>query len=69
MDRNFIAVDIGATSGRVILGTYAGGRIAAECVHRFPNSILPLGGKYYWDIYAIYSEIVRGLSEIGRAHV
>lgn len=69
MDRNFIAVDIGATSGRVILGTYAGGRIAAECVHRFPNSILPLGGKYYWDIYALYSEIVRGLSEVGRRGV
>lgn len=69
MDRNFIAVDIGATSGRVILGIYAGGRIAAECVHRFPNSILPLGGKYYWDIYAIYSEIVRGLSEVGRRGV
>lgn len=69
MNRNFIAVDIGATSGRVILGTYAGGRIAAECVHRFPNSILPLGGKYYWDIYALYSEIVRGLSEVGRRGV
>ena len=69
MDRDFIAVDIGATSGRVILGIYAGGRIAAECVHRFPNSILPLGGKYYWDIYAIYSEIVRGLSEVGRRGV
>ncbi len=66
MNRNFIAVDIGATSGRVILGTYAGGRISTECIRRFPNSILPLGGKYYWDIYALYSEIVRGLTEVGK---
>jgi len=66
MNRNFIAVDIGATSGRVILGTYACGRISTECIHRFPNQILPLGGKYYWDIYALYSEIVRGLTEIGK---
>ncbi len=69
MNRNFIAVDIGATSGRVILGTYAGGRISTECIHRFPNSILPLGGKYYWDIYALYAEIVRGLAEIGKRSV
>lgn len=66
MTRNFIAADIGATSGRVILGTYADGRISTECLHRFPNPILPLGGKYYWDIHALYSEIVRGLAEAGR---
>ena len=66
MTRNFIAADIGATSGRVILGTYADGRISTECLHRFPNPILPLGGRYYWDIYALYSEIVRGLAEAGR---
>lgn len=69
MNRNFIAVDIGATSGRVILGTFADGRISTECVHRFQNSILSLGGKYCWDIYALYSEIVRGLSEVGKRNV
>ncbi len=69
MNRNFIAVDIGATSGRVILGTYAGGRISTECVHRFPNSILPFRGKYYWDIYALYAEIVRGLTEVGKRNI
>lgn len=69
MNRNFIAVDIGATSGRVILGTYTDGRISTECLHRFPNSILPLGGKYYWDIYALYAEIVRGLTEAGKRNI
>lgn len=69
MNRNFIAVDIGATSGRVILGTYADGRISTECLHRFPNSILPFRGKYYWDIFALRAEIVRGLTEAGKRNI
>lgn len=68
-DKNFIAVDIGATSGRVILGTLSGGRLRTECVHRFPNGSITVGGRLYWDIYAIFGEIRRGLSEVARRGV
>ena len=48
MNRYFIGVDLGATSGRVILATLSDGNIALEVLHRFPNRLLQIGGKYYW---------------------
>ena len=57
----FFAVDLGATSGRTILGTIEGGRLEQHELTRFPNQIIQLGGHFYWDIYALYHEIIRGL--------
>lgn len=62
----FIAVDLGATSGRVILAALDGGRLEMETLHRFPNRLLDIGGKYYWNLYALYEEIVEGLRLAGR---
>lgn len=59
--RHFIAVDLGATSGRVILATVAEERTDMETLRRFPNRMVCAGGKYYWNIYALYEEIVEGL--------
>lgn len=64
--KSYVAVDLGATSGRVILATLADGRIEMETLHRFPNRLVAIGGKYYWNIYAIYEEIVVGLRLAGR---
>ena len=66
MNRYFIGVDLGATSGRVILATLSDGNIALEVLHRFPNRLLQIGGKYYWNIYALYEEILHGLALAGR---
>ena len=50
----FLAVDIGATSGReVICFRDAEGKFKFEEIHRFPNAILNVGGGYYWDIFAL----------------
>ena len=46
MNRYFVGVDLGATSGRVILATLCGEGIALEVLHRFPNRLLSIGGKY-----------------------
>ena len=48
---NFLAFDIGATSGRAVLGTLVGDKFEMQELHRFPNAIMELHGKYYWDIY------------------
>lgn len=64
--KHFIAVDLGATSGRVILATVSEECTEMETLHRFPNRLLDLGGKYYWNIYALYEEIVEGLRLAGR---
>ena len=58
---NFFAVDMGATSGRTILGSIEDGKLKQREITRFPNTIIELGGHFYWDLYALYNEIVKGL--------
>ena len=55
------AIDLGATSGRTILGSIEGGRLQQRELTRFPNPIIQTGGHFFWDIYALYQEIIRGL--------
>ena len=62
---HFFAVDLGATSGRTILGTLENGRISYEELTRFPNHIIHMTGHSYWDIYALYFEMVKGLKAVG----
>ena len=68
MDNNkyFFAVDLGATSRRTILGTLNGTQLEQEELTRFPNNLIETGGHFYWDIYALYSEMIRGLKEVAR---
>jgi len=65
----FFAVDLGATSGRTILGTLADGRIEQEELTRFPNSLIQTGGHFYWDIFALYAEVIRGLQLVAKRGV
>ena len=65
----FFAVDLGATSGRTILGTLNEDRIELEEVTRFPNNLIEQGGHFYWDIYALYFEIIRGLKAVAARQI
>ena len=56
---NFFAVDLGATSGRTILGSINDGKLTQRELTRFPNNIIQTGGHFYWDIFALYNEIIR----------
>ena len=62
----FFAVDLGATSGRTIIGSLGDEKILLEEVTRFPNNLIEQGGHFYWDIYALYFEIIKGLKEVAR---
>ena len=66
----FFAVDLGATSGRTIVGTIENSpltsHLSLEELTRFPNNLIEQGGHFYWDIYALYFEIIRGLKEVAR---
>ena len=62
----YFAVDLGATSGRTILGTLADGKLEQEELTRFPNNLIETGGHFYWDIYALYLEMIKGLQVVGR---
>ena len=57
----FFAVDLGATSGRTIIGTLDDNRFNLEELTRFDNNLIQTGGHFYWDIYALYFEIIKGL--------
>ena len=61
MKQCFFAVDLGATSGRTILGTFTSNGLELEEVNRFPNQLIETGGHVYWDIYELYRNIIDGL--------
>ena len=58
---NYIAIDLGATSGRVILSHVCGSALSMDTVHRFPTPLVEKDGRYYWDINLIHDEIVKGI--------
>jgi len=60
---NYFAVDLGASSGRTVLGTYRDGVIHMQELTRFPNHLLHVGDNYYWDIHELYRNIVCGLTK------
>ncbi len=62
----YFAVDLGATSGRTILGTLVDGKLEQEELTRFPNNLIETGGHFYWDIYALYLEMIKGLQIVGK---
>lgn len=55
------AIDLGATSGRVILGAWSKNRLTLSEVHRFPNTFRSLGARDYWDIGGLWHEAQTGL--------
>ena len=62
MDKKyFFAVDLGATSGRTIVGTLDDGKVILEELTRFDNNLIEANDHFYWDIYALYFEIIKGL--------
>ena len=66
---NFLAFDIGATSGRAVLGTLVGDKFEMQELHRFPNAIMELHGKYYWNIYQLYDALKESLTICARRNV
>ncbi|MCU1495439.1 MAG: rhamnulokinase [Acidimicrobiaceae bacterium] len=61
-----VAVDLGASSGRVFLGTVDGERLGLSELHRFANGGVTVGGTLYWDVLALYRGILEGLREGAR---
>jgi rhamnulokinase len=61
MPTHYLAIDLGAESGRVMLGTLEDGRLALEELHRFANVPIQSGGALTWDIPGLLQEIKSGL--------
>ena len=67
--KNFVAFDLGATSGRTILGTLGGGKLTLKELTRFPNSMLRLAGHYHWNIFSLYAHLKEGLAAAAKEGV
>ena len=65
--RSFLGFDFGASSGRAMLGTFCGGRMALEEIHRFANDPVTLCGQLVWDLPRLVFEMKRALNAASRA--
>ncbi len=57
----YLAIDIGASSGRHILGHRENGKICLEEIYRFPNGVAMKNGHLCWDLEKLFQEILTGL--------
>ncbi len=62
----YLAIDLGAESGRVVAGIWDGRRIRLEELHRFANGPVALGETIRWDVLRLWSEIQHGLALAGK---
>ncbi len=62
----YIAIDLGASSGRLILGSMENNQLKLEEIHRFPNEPVYLGNTFYWDFMRIFHEIKQGLKKAAK---
>ncbi len=65
MAKNYLAFDLGAESGRAILGKYNGSKLSLHEVHRFTNAPVSISGTMYWDVLNLFSEMKKGLALAG----
>ena len=66
-NRHFIAFDLGATSGRTILGTVTpAGKLETEEITRFPNQMVNIDGRLHWNIFSLYEHLIDGMKAVAR---
>jgi rhamnulokinase len=65
---NFLAFDLGAESGRGVLGRFDGDRLALSEVHRFPNGPVRILDSLHWDVLRLFQEIKGSLGRCVQEH-
>ena len=63
---HYLAIDLGAESGRALLGSLSGGKLTVEELHRFPNTPVRVPGAFYWDTLRLWHEIQHGIAIAAR---
>ena len=61
-DRAYLAIDIGASSGRHVVGRFDGSKLRLEEVHRFENGQVEMGGRVPWNLPGLWTRVRQGLS-------
>jgi rhamnulokinase len=65
---NFLAIDLGASSGRVMLWQLDGRRFDLHELHRFPNGPVSVMGRLYWDVLYLWQEVREGIAQYATHH-
>lgn len=64
----YLAVDLGASSGRVMAGVFDGKKITLEEMNRFANGGHPIHSSFHWDFLQLFADIKTGLRKAGQTH-
>ncbi len=64
-EKAYLAIDMGASSGRHLVGRFDGQRLRLDEVYRFENGPVDLGGRLYWDLPGLWSRVRQGLTAAG----
>ena len=67
--KHFLAIDLGATSGRTVLGSYDGERVQMREWSRFANPQIPFNGSICWDMLHLYNEVLKALKRVADEHI
>lgn len=67
MEKYYLAIDLGASGGRHILGSVRDGRIQLEEIYRFSNGMTRIDGELCWDVQRLFAEIKEGIRRCGAA--
>lgn len=67
--KQYLACDLGAESGRVMLGELENGKVRLHELHRFPSAAVRIAGGLRWDVLRIHEELVEGLRKAGKLGV
>ena len=68
MPKKYLAIDIGASSGRHIMGWREGGQLKTEEVYRFPNGVTEQDGHLVWDMDALLGHVKAGIEAAQKKH-
>src|SRR5580693_5273792 len=66
--KKILAIDLGAESGRGLIGSFDGDRLALEIVHRFPNGGVATLDTLHWDVLGLWREILATLHKAEAEH-
>lgn len=64
----FLAFDLGASSGRAILGILSNGKLELKEIHRFVNQMQLINGHYFWNVFSLFNELKTGLKKCIREY-
>ncbi|MBD5656857.1 MAG: rhamnulokinase, partial [Candidatus Eremiobacteraeota bacterium] len=67
MARRCLAIDIGASGGRAVLGTFSGDRLDVQEIHRFANGPLRVGDELHWNVESLFDDVLASAAEACRS--